>query len=57
MFIFYNTSLVLIVGFYLPEYNASEGDGTLQVTVGLLSGQLRSEIVLSLGFSTPTIGK
>ena len=47
----------MIVGFYSPEYNVSEGDTTLEITVGLLSGKLRSEIVLSLGFSTPTIGK
>ena len=43
--------LVVIVGFSSPEYNASEGDGMLEITVGLLSGKLRGEILLSLTFS------
>ncbi len=46
-----------IVGFDLPEYNASESNRTLEITVGLLSGKLRSEVVLTLRFSTPTDGK
>ena len=47
----------MIVGFNSSEYNANEEDGTLEITVGLLFGKLRSEIALSLEFSIPTDGK
>lgn len=47
----------IIVGFEFSEYNASESNRTLEITVGLLSGKLRSEIILALRFSTPTDGK
>ena len=48
--------LIYIVGFYSPEYNANETDGTLAIEVGLISGKLRSEVVLSLRFSPPMDG-
>ena len=45
-----------VVGFYSPEYNTSESDPTLEITVGLISGKLHSEVVLSLRFSPPMDG-
>ena len=47
---------ILLVGFYSPEYNASESDGSVGIMVGLLTGVLRGEIELSLRVSTPTDG-
>ena len=47
----------IIVGFEFSEYSASESNRTLEITIGLLSGKLRSKVIMALRFSTPTEGK
>ena len=48
---------LILVGFEFSEYSASESNRTLAITIGLLSGKLRSEVIMALRFSTPTEGK
>ena len=45
----YNVFLYLNeVGFISSQFNASESDSTIDITIGLLSGILRSEVEIGL---------
>ena len=42
-----NLLLFIEVGFTSPQFNVHEGDRTVEITVGLISGILRSEVEIT----------
>ena len=58
MLLFITTLSCIAVGFIAPQFNVSEGDGYVNVTIALLLGVLRNEVNISVTTdSSDAIGK